>query len=48
MNAPMANGDDQWPECDPEYIKALGRAVYNFAVLKRRLDHGAFQTGLLG
>jgi hypothetical protein len=34
MNAPMANGDDQWPECDAEYIKALGRAVFNFAVLE--------------
>jgi hypothetical protein len=31
----MANDDDEeWPECDPEYIKALGRAVFNFAVLE--------------
>jgi hypothetical protein len=50
MNAPMANGDDQWPECDPEYIKALGRAVYNFAVLEISvvwiMEH--FKPGYLG
>ena len=47
----MSNGDDdQWPECDPEYIKALGRAVYNFAVLEisvvwiiERFEPGYFQ-----
>ena len=47
-----ANGDDdQWPECDPEYIKALGRAVYNFAVLEMSvvwiiewLERGYFQN----
>jgi hypothetical protein len=34
MNVSMATGDDEWPKCDPEYLKALGRAVYNFAVLE--------------
>jgi hypothetical protein len=50
MIAPLAINDDRWPECDPEYIEALGRAVYNFAVLEISVvwivEH--FKPGYLG
>jgi hypothetical protein len=50
MIVPRAISDDRWPECDPEYIEALGRAVYNFAVLEISvvwiMEH--FKQGYLG